>query len=222
MFLRFPGQWDDGTWADATLGADVYYNVHRWYQHGTGRYSKPDPWGMDQPSRVVNLFVFAASQPSASVDDLGLFVVGPSLGGLFDSAFDCFYCLLARSDYGITPYEQCAWLSLSPSLTFECEICPPVRRFAECSCPGRGPGSTLVHTHPTRSRTSRTGAEPSPHDRELADSRGFNIIVVSPDGIWIHKPHSDRPFRLVPRNWWKRPGGPKDRNCQPCKGIQQP
>ncbi len=33
----------DGTWADATSGAGVYYNVNRWYQPATGRYTRPDP-----------------------------------------------------------------------------------------------------------------------------------------------------------------------------------
>jgi hypothetical protein len=33
VFLRFPGQWDDSAWGEAGLGADVYYNVHRWYGH---------------------------------------------------------------------------------------------------------------------------------------------------------------------------------------------
>jgi hypothetical protein len=31
IFLRFPGQWDDGLFGNATLGADAYYNVHRWF-----------------------------------------------------------------------------------------------------------------------------------------------------------------------------------------------
>lgn len=43
VFLRLPGQWDSQVWADATLGADLFYNVHRWYEDGTGRYSRSDP-----------------------------------------------------------------------------------------------------------------------------------------------------------------------------------
>ena len=37
MYLRFPGQW-----ADASAGAEVSYNVHRWYERGTGRYTRVD------------------------------------------------------------------------------------------------------------------------------------------------------------------------------------
>lgn len=43
IFLRLPGQWDDFTWAEAHLEAGLFYNVHRWYEFGTGRYSQVDP-----------------------------------------------------------------------------------------------------------------------------------------------------------------------------------
>jgi hypothetical protein len=43
VFLRFPGQWVDGVWEEASLGAGVFYNVHRWHQSDTGRYARPDP-----------------------------------------------------------------------------------------------------------------------------------------------------------------------------------
>ncbi len=43
LFARFPGQWEDLVWQDASLGIPLYYNVHRWYEHGTGRYTRSDP-----------------------------------------------------------------------------------------------------------------------------------------------------------------------------------
>ena len=43
VFLRFPGQWEDTTWGPATLGAGQHYNVHRWFEQGTGRYGRGDP-----------------------------------------------------------------------------------------------------------------------------------------------------------------------------------
>ena len=43
IFLRLPGQWDDALFSNATLGADIYYNVHRWYEPQTGRYTSVDP-----------------------------------------------------------------------------------------------------------------------------------------------------------------------------------
>ncbi len=41
--LRLPGQWEDGTWADSTSGAGLYYNVYRWYAPDIGHYTRPDP-----------------------------------------------------------------------------------------------------------------------------------------------------------------------------------
>jgi YD repeat-containing protein len=43
VFLRLPGQWFDETWLDSSSGATVYYNLYRWLETGTGRYTRPDP-----------------------------------------------------------------------------------------------------------------------------------------------------------------------------------
>ncbi len=43
MFLRFPGQWDDATWAESGEGGEIVYNVYRWYGTETGRYGRVDP-----------------------------------------------------------------------------------------------------------------------------------------------------------------------------------
>jgi RHS repeat-associated protein len=59
--LRLPGQWEDSSWQDATSGAGVYYNVHRWYQPGTGSYTRPDPLG------VVNQAAFSPTSGQAPV-----------------------------------------------------------------------------------------------------------------------------------------------------------
>ncbi len=50
--LRLPGQWVDVSWTDASSGLNPSYNVHRWYEHGTGRYTRPDPLldGSNQPA----------------------------------------------------------------------------------------------------------------------------------------------------------------------------
>ena len=67
--LRLPGQWEDEVWQGATLGADVYYNVHRWYENSVGRYARADPIGL---GGGVNAYAFALSRPSFFVDLLGL------------------------------------------------------------------------------------------------------------------------------------------------------
>jgi RHS repeat-associated protein len=69
VFLRLPGQWESGVWEEAEMGADVYYNVHRWYGRGVGRYTKADPLGLNGGK---NLLAYAASQPTRLVDPLGL------------------------------------------------------------------------------------------------------------------------------------------------------
>ena len=64
-----PGQWDDGSWGDAVDVAGLDYNVHRWYETGTGRYSRPDPMGIYAGS---NVFAYSFANPLFYADPLGL------------------------------------------------------------------------------------------------------------------------------------------------------
>ena len=50
-------------------GAGVYYNVHRWYQPATGRYTRPDPIGL---LGAVNLYGYVRANPLRWFDPLGL------------------------------------------------------------------------------------------------------------------------------------------------------
>jgi RHS repeat-associated protein len=78
IFLRFPGQWDEAVFTNASLGADVYYNVHRWYEPQTGRYASPDPLGLEAS---LNGFAYVDSRPTYFSDPLGLIAVdGDSCG----------------------------------------------------------------------------------------------------------------------------------------------
>jgi RHS repeat-associated protein len=43
VFLRYPGQWVSDAFRVTGTQQDVYYNVHRWYEPQTGRYSQRDP-----------------------------------------------------------------------------------------------------------------------------------------------------------------------------------
>lgn len=70
VFLRLPGQWVDKAWQEATLGAELYYNVHRWYEHQTGRYTTPDPLGIIDGDS--NLYAYAQANPLSLTDTLGL------------------------------------------------------------------------------------------------------------------------------------------------------
>ncbi len=82
IYLRFPGQWDDGTWAEASSGAELSYNVHRWYERGTGRYGRVDPLAGDIADRARFLglvpyhsFAYVDSNPLIRLDPFGLEVL---------------------------------------------------------------------------------------------------------------------------------------------------
>ena len=68
--LRFPGQWTDEAWADASLGSEVLYNLHRWFSPGTGNYSRPDP--IYNQILKGGLYIYANSNPLTATDPLGL------------------------------------------------------------------------------------------------------------------------------------------------------
>jgi len=82
VFVRFPGQWVDPSWEDATLGAELYYNVHRWYEISTGRYTRPDP----DPLGIARLvgatnrwpYVYGDGNPVRLIDPLGLYAASGS------------------------------------------------------------------------------------------------------------------------------------------------
>jgi RHS repeat-associated protein len=71
VFLRLPGQWEDDSWIDSTAG-DLYHNVHRWYEAGTGRYTRPDPWGIEGSG--PQLYLYAEANPLRNVDPDGRFI----------------------------------------------------------------------------------------------------------------------------------------------------
>ena len=61
------------------MGAEVYYNLQRWYQPATGRYTRADPVGQDSADQ--HPYVYAVSNPLAGSDPLGLFRIrGPAPG----------------------------------------------------------------------------------------------------------------------------------------------
>lgn len=74
MFLRFPGQWEDGAW-DEVDGERIVYNVFRWYQTDGGRYNRRDPTGLANPNDVAAGlgYIYADGRPVQSTDRLGLY-----------------------------------------------------------------------------------------------------------------------------------------------------
>lgn len=67
--LPVPGQWVDDTWQDASLGVDLVYNVMRWAETGTGRYTRPDPLGMLGDPHP---YTYVQSNPLSYIDPFGL------------------------------------------------------------------------------------------------------------------------------------------------------
>lgn len=65
IFLRFPGQWVDGSWE----GGELSYNLHRWYETGTGRYTGVDPMGL---VASPNVFTYVDARPLVLADPTGL------------------------------------------------------------------------------------------------------------------------------------------------------
>ena len=72
IFLRLPGQWSDPFWKKPLFTSDLYYNVHRWYEAGTGRYVSADPL-----SRLGIVgekdYLYAEARPTIFSDPFGLF-----------------------------------------------------------------------------------------------------------------------------------------------------
>lgn len=84
IYLRLPGQWNDGTWSDASSGAGVYYNVHRFLAPGIGRYTRPEPeW--DGDFKNVNHYLYAIGNPVNFWDPDGLRYNPPPAGGYVEN-----------------------------------------------------------------------------------------------------------------------------------------
>ena len=83
VFLRFPGQWVDQLWEGGRLESGLYYNLHRWFEPETGRYTRSDPLGsvaydprLAESSLVdierFSLYSYVHGNPLSFIDPLGL------------------------------------------------------------------------------------------------------------------------------------------------------
>ena len=84
VFLRFPGQWEDGIWAGGALQSGLYYNLNRYYAAGAGRYIRVDPLGLQAGT---NLFLYGIANPLVNTDPLGLRTAG--IGGRICTDCSC-------------------------------------------------------------------------------------------------------------------------------------
>lgn len=60
--------------------AGLFYNVHRWYENGTGRYTEVDPAtsALPSPESLLQPYLYADGSPTRYTDSLGLYTVDPS------------------------------------------------------------------------------------------------------------------------------------------------
>jgi len=80
LFLRLSGQLDNPYWHRLSEdvnghGADLYYNVRRWYELGTGRYGS-----VDRHHGARQLYGYALGDPLRYIDPLGLYTIDCSCG----------------------------------------------------------------------------------------------------------------------------------------------
>jgi RHS repeat-associated protein len=66
VFLRLPGQWEEGVWKSSYFLSGTYYNLFRWYGWAEGRYTAPDL------IKRADFFLYTRSNPVNSIDPLGL------------------------------------------------------------------------------------------------------------------------------------------------------
>ena len=114
----------------ASLGADLYYNVHRWYENPTARYTRPDPEWTEafyefsgQPAQVYG---YSESRPTAQVDPLGLaaFKPGRSCKRLPPDKSDRLRSALADAAGHLSDIKPCGNLSQgSRTIIVRCGKC---------------------------------------------------------------------------------------------------
>jgi len=220
IFLRLPGQWVDETWSDST---DLSYNVNRWYDPRTGRYSQADPLGMFPPERATsNLFVYALANPLLSYDPLGLRPKNkkkkkpknqtPIVNDPVTKAPDmirCIYCLYQSGGSGFWNKEESLWIICDPSGTYNCSVWPSTANQGDSvrsstKFKGTRPANTcgIMHTHP-RSKP----AKPSTCqgcDEDISRNLGMPIYTVHPTGIWRFDPTSGKVEQVEGSDWVER------------------
>lgn len=108
----------------------VFYNVHRWYTSGTGRYTRPDPMrSVEQGRRPENTYGYAVGNPLSFTDPVGLASRWYAPGVVYNawvqplcSVYGDSQCLVTRAgglsnpvldaDFVLVP-STCKWIKLA-------------------------------------------------------------------------------------------------------------
>ncbi|MEM1250185.1 MAG: RHS repeat-associated core domain-containing protein [Acidobacteriota bacterium] len=107
VFLRFPGQWTDSLWQDSMSGADVYYNLNRWYESQGGRYAQADLRPRSFNARE-SVYLYVLANPLGGTDVLGLKEDGFPFGGSVTNNTPC--CLLVSQGRKDGKGQQQQWV----------------------------------------------------------------------------------------------------------------
>lgn len=175
IFLRFPGQWVDASWEGGTA-----YNVFRWYEEGTGRYTRPDPIAWN---RGFRFYRYAHSAPLRWIDSWGLSEenaadAGGELARTMMEDLDCIRRIrdqVRENARGRTRYQHCLGNCLitkeCPSNFLAAWTASLFKEFSDMfRCLGGGrPGNCYSAFQPTDFDDNEIGrscpAELSCHDR---------------------------------------------------------
>jgi RHS repeat-associated protein len=152
--LRLPGQ---EIAAHSAVGSDEHYNVFRWYRAGWGRYTQPDPVGLDGN---LNLFAYAAGDPIDAIDPSGLTPLPPSLPAPPGCSAGSWY--LARPSTIVDRGTYYLWTLIS-------EIKPT-----------QGIGTSI----PSQFATFVFGYMPNPTTNIVGFSGGSCDCIYAPAGLW--------------------------------------
>jgi RHS repeat-associated protein len=152
VYLRLPGQWQDTSWQDASSGAGIYYNVHRWYAPGTGTYTRPDP------ARLLGIsdYVYALGDPISISDSSGLLPAG------FGADDTCLICTVYAEARGQSaPCQQAVASAI-------------INRFINCGGGGKG-GSSLCEI------VSKPGQFDGYGDKNYQNCEGCSQVQTVPE-----------------------------------------
>lgn len=92
------------------LGSEGYYNVHRWYETGSGRYTRTDQLGVIDGD--INPYSYALSDPVMATDLLGLVakvccrLLNSIVAGTIGRQRHCYVRADDGTIYGLYPEER--------------------------------------------------------------------------------------------------------------------